>query len=86
MIYRPYWIRLINKAWEKRPLIWLSGVRRSGKTTICKMIPDTEYFNCDLPSVARQLENPEFFYNNLNKDATVILDAVSYTHLTLPTN
>jgi len=76
MIYRPYWLRLITNAWEKRPLIWLSGVRRSGKTTLCKMIPDAVYFNCDLPSVARQLENPEFFYHNLNKDATVVLDEI----------
>ena len=40
------------------------------------MIPDTVYFNCDLPSVARQLENPEFFYSNLKKDATVIFDEI----------
>ncbi len=76
MIYRPYWMRHIKDAWDIRPLIWLSGVRRSGKTTLCKMIPDAEYFNCDLPSVARQLENPEFFYNNLKKDATVIFDEI----------
>jgi predicted AAA+ superfamily ATPase len=40
------------------------------------MIPDAEYFNCDLPSIARQLENPEFFYNNLQKNATVIFDEI----------
>jgi len=40
------------------------------------MIPDAVYFNCDLPSIARQLENPEFFYNNLRKDATVIFDEI----------
>ena len=40
------------------------------------MIPDAVYFNCDLPSVARQLENPEFFYHNLNKDATLVLDEI----------
>lgn len=76
MIKRPYWLSLIKYAWDKRPLIWLSGVRRSGKTTLCKMIPDAVYFNCDLPSIARQLENPEFFYNNLRKDATVIFDEI----------
>ena len=76
MIYRPYWLKLIKNAWDIRPLIWLSGVRRSGKTTLCKMVPDAVYLNCDLPSVARQLENPEFFYNNLKKDATVIFDEI----------
>jgi predicted AAA+ superfamily ATPase len=76
MIYRPYWLKLIKNAWDIRPLIWLSGVRRSGKTTLCKMVPDAVYLNCDLPSVARQLENPEFFYNNLKKGATVIFDEI----------
>ncbi|MEZ5069459.1 MAG: ATP-binding protein [Bacteroidales bacterium] len=76
MVRRPFWLQNIQNAWEKRPLIWLSGVRRSGKTTLCKMIPDAVYFNCDLPSVARQLQNPEFFFRNLSEDATVILDEV----------
>jgi predicted AAA+ superfamily ATPase len=76
MIYRPYWLKQIKDAWDIRPLIWLSGVRRSGKTTLCKMVPDAVYLNCDLPSVARQLENPEFFYNNLKKDANVIFDEI----------
>jgi predicted AAA+ superfamily ATPase len=40
------------------------------------MIPDAEYFNCDLPSVARQLGNPEFFYSNLKKDVPVIFDEI----------
>ena len=58
MIYRPYGLKLIDNEWDIRQLIWLSGVRRSGKTTLCKMIPDAVYLNWDLPSVARQLENP----------------------------
>jgi uncharacterized protein len=66
----------LETAWNKRPLVWLSGVRRSGKTTLCKMIDDAVYLNCDLPSVARQLENPEFFFNNLNNDAIVIFDEI----------
>lgn len=76
MIYRPFWLEQLKTAWKKRPLIWLSGVRRSGKTTLCKMIPDIVYLNCDLPSVARQLDNPEFFFHNLKKGSTVILDEI----------
>jgi uncharacterized protein len=76
MIIRPFWLEQLKNAWEKRPLVWLSGVRRSGKTTLCKMIPDAVYLNCDLPSVARQLENPEFFYRNLREDSTVIFDEI----------
>lgn len=76
MILRPLWLDLLKNAWKKRSLVWLSGVRRSGKTTLCKMIPDVVYLNCDLPSVTRQLENPEFFYRNLNKNSTVIFDEI----------
>ena len=36
MIYRPYWLKLIKNAWDIRPLIWLSGVRRDGKKEIVK--------------------------------------------------
>jgi predicted AAA+ superfamily ATPase len=57
-------------------LIWLSGVCRSGKTTLCKIVSDAVYLYRDLPSVARQIENPEFFYNNIKKDATVIFDEI----------
>jgi predicted AAA+ superfamily ATPase len=66
----------LKDSWEKRPLVWLYGVRRSCKTTLCKMIPDTVYMNCDLPSVGRQLENPEYFFNNLSKSSTVIFDEI----------
>jgi len=76
MVYRPFWLNLLEKAWDHRSLIWLSGVRRSGKTTICKMLPDAVYLNCDLPSVRRQLENPEYLYRNLSPDTILVLDEI----------
>ena len=51
---RPYWIEQIYAAWKKRPIVWVSGVRRVGKTTLAKMLKDAVYMNCDLPSVARR--------------------------------
>jgi len=76
MISRPFWLAKLEEGWKKRSLIWLSGVRRSGKTTLCKMIPDALYMNCDLPTVNRQLENPEFFFSNISASKIVILDEV----------
>lgn len=67
MIKRPIWIQKIKKAWEKRPIVWLSGVRRVGKTTLTKMFPDAVFQNCDLPSVNRSLEDPELFFGQLAK-------------------
>jgi predicted AAA+ superfamily ATPase len=74
MIIRPYWIKRIHSAWEKRSIIWLSGVRRIGKTTLCKMIPDSQYFNCDLPSVQNMLKDPEQFLKEADPGSVLILD------------
>jgi len=49
MIKRPFWSEKIKNAWQKRSVVWLSGVRRVGKTTLAKMIEDAIYLNCDLP-------------------------------------
>jgi uncharacterized protein len=76
MIRRPFWINKIEKAWEKRPIVWLSGVRRVGKTTLTKMFPEAVFQNCDLPSVTREMEDPELFFNRFDKGGTVIFDEV----------
>jgi predicted AAA+ superfamily ATPase len=76
MVNRPLWLNQLHRAWEKRPMIWLSGVRRSGKTTLCKMISGATYLNCDLPSVNRQLENPEYMFGNLSPGSIVIFDEI----------
>ncbi len=34
MIERPIWKERILTAWGEAPIVWLSGVRRSGKTTL----------------------------------------------------
>ncbi|MFC1889376.1 ATP-binding protein [Thermodesulfobacteriota bacterium] len=73
---RPFWVDRIKKAWESRSIIWLSGVRRVGKTTLAQMLPDTVYLNCDLPSVGRRLEDPESFYDGLKKGSVVVFDEI----------
>ena len=76
MIQRPFWIKKINKAWYKRSIIWLSGVRRVGKTSIAKMLKDAIYLNCDLPSVIRKLEDPEYFLKSIDTKRKLILDEI----------
>ena len=73
---RPFWVQRIEQAWQKRPILWLSGVRRVGKTTLARMLPDTVYLNCDLPSVVQRLQDPESFYDSLPKNTRVIFDEV----------
>jgi len=36
-------------------VVWLSGVRRAGKTTLARSIEGAEYLDCELPSTRRLL-------------------------------
>jgi hypothetical protein len=76
MIERPFWIERILAAWKKRPVVWLSGVRRTGKTTLARMIPGAVVLNCDLPSAVRRLEDPELFFGGQDREARIVLDEV----------
>jgi len=42
-------------------VIWLTGVRRSGKTTLCKDHTSHGYYDFELPRVRGLLEDPEQF-------------------------
>lgn len=74
-IKREFWLQKIQKSWAKRPIVWLTGVRRSGKTTLAHSITNSVYINCDLPSEQRRLEDPEDFYKNL-KSNIVVFDEI----------
>lgn len=74
MVERPYWLGLIQQALKKRPILWLAGVRRAGKTSLCKMIPKAHYFDCELPSVRKTVERDGFWENYAKQ--TVILDEI----------
>ena len=65
MIKRAFWTQKIREAWGKKSIVWLSGVRRVGKTTLSKMFTEAVYLNCDLPSVIRMLEDPEYFFEDM---------------------
>ncbi len=78
MIERRFWLCKIEQAWKNCSIVWLAGVRRVGKTTLAQMLssPTFRYLNCDLPSVQRELEDPEIFLDSLGKEITVIFDEV----------
>ncbi|MDX2347145.1 MAG: DUF4143 domain-containing protein [Legionella sp.] len=79
MINRAFWLNKIELAWKKRTVIWFPGVRRAGKTSICKSIPDCEYFDCELPRIRRMMEDPEDFLNGL-RDKRIVLDEIHRLH------
>jgi predicted AAA+ superfamily ATPase len=42
MIDRPFWTHRIESAWREASIVWLSGVRRSGKTTLAQSLGERE--------------------------------------------
>lgn len=75
MVTRQFWIKKIREAWEHKSVLWLSGVRRAGKTSLCQSLPKIEYFDCELPRTRREMEDPQSFLDNL-KGKRVILDEI----------
>ncbi len=78
MIKRSLWLDRVQQAWTRRSIVWLSGVRRVGKTTLARMLPGAVYMNCDLPSTLRALEDPELYLDSQAKDSVLILDEVHH--------
>lgn len=76
MVNRQFWIGLIEKAWRRRSVVWLSGVRRAGKTYLCRSLDGVEYFDCELPRVRRMMDDdPESFLESI-RGKRIILDEV----------
>lgn len=75
MVNRTFWLSRIEESWAHRPVLWLSGIRRSGKTVLCQSIPQTEYFDCELPRTRARMEDVESFLSGL-RGRRVVLDEV----------
>ena len=75
MIKRPFWMNRLAAAWQQTSIVWLTGPRRVGKTVLAQSLPDAEFLNCDLPSVAERLRDPESFFRSV-KRRFVVFDEV----------
>lgn len=56
-------------------MLWLSGVRRVGKTCLCQSLSGIEYFDCELPRVRRTLEDPQAFLDEV-RGRRIVLDEI----------
>lgn len=74
-IKRTFWLDKIESAWQQRSVLWLSGVRRVGKTVLCQSLDQIEYFDCELPRVRLQMEDPQSFLENL-RGKRIVLDEI----------
>ena len=75
MVKREFWLNCIETAWQRRSVVWLSGVRRVGKTCLCQTLADIEYFDCELPRVRRLMEDPQAFLDSL-PNKRIVLDEI----------
>lgn len=69
------WIERIEGLLRSRNVLFLSGVRRSGKTTLCRSLLGARYFDCELPRIRRDLDDAEVFFRRLGP-GTVVLDEI----------
>lgn len=72
---RRFWLKLVEDSWRKKSVIWLSGVRRVGKTFLCRSLSDTQYYDCELPRTRRLLEDPESFLETC-RGKRIVLDEI----------
>lgn len=75
IINRPYWKNLIEQAWKEKSVIWLMGLRRVGKTSLCLSIEDIEYFDCEKPRTRQLMIDPEGFLEN-QRGKKIALDEI----------
>jgi hypothetical protein len=75
MVERAFWTRSLERAWRRKSVVWLMGVRRAGKTFLCRSLRGAEYLDCELPRVRRLLEDPESFLAE-RRGRRVVLDEV----------
>lgn len=75
MVRRRFWLSQIETAWQRRSVVWLSGVRRVGKTCLCQGLPDIEYFDCELPRVRRMMDDPQGFLEDV-REGRIVLDEI----------
>ncbi len=75
MVQRQFWIKKLETAWQRRTVLWLSGVRRAGKTYLCQSLADVEYLDCELPRVRRMLEDPQTFLDSV-RGRRIVLDEI----------
>lgn len=76
MWIRTAWQQRIEAGWSNRSVLWLMGVRRTGKTMLCQSLPDIEYFDLELPSVRRRLSDPEAFLSGFQAGSRIALDEI----------
>ena len=75
MIERKFWVKKIKDCLKVKNILWLTGVRRTGKTFLCKSLKNVKYYDCELPRIRQQITDTESFLENNNKNI-IVLDEI----------
>jgi hypothetical protein len=75
LIKRPFWIAQIESAWKEKSIVWLMGLRRVGKTSLCQSLDDVEYLDCETLSTRKTLDDSERFLAKM-RGKRVALDEI----------
>ena len=75
MIERKFWIKKLKDCLKVKNILWLTGVRRTGKTFLCKSLKNVKYYDCELPRIRKQITDTESFLENNNKNI-IVLDEI----------
>jgi hypothetical protein len=75
MVQRRFWLNRLREGWKQRSVLWLSGVRRVGKTFLSRSLDRVDYFDCELPRTRRLMDDPEGFLAGLGR-GPVVLDEI----------
>ncbi len=75
MVLRSHWVSLLEQAWKRRSVVWLAGVRRAGKTCLCRSLEEVEYFDCELPRTRALLDDPQEFLA-AHRGRRIVLDEI----------
>lgn len=69
---RRIWLHRVDAALQRAPICWLSGVRRVGKSTLCRSLAGAQVLNCDLPEVNSLLMEPVRFFKSVEQPVLVL--------------
>lgn len=75
LIERSFWKNCIEQAWQQRNIVWLMGLRRVGKTSLCHSLENIEYFDCERPRVRQLFIDPEGFLES-QKGKRIAIDEI----------
>lgn len=75
ILNRPFWQKKIHEAWQEKTIIWLMGLRRIGKTSLCQSLGSIEYFDCEDPRVRALFIDPMGFLES-HHGKLLVLDEI----------